>query len=349
MPKAALSPAERWDQWWQSAPAAVRPASDTGGQSRSKAQQASITRKATTALSKIYGALDREPPKVSWYDGPLDFAKALTAYADDSYFGELLDRLHMQDTAFMGYAVRMGIGPFDGNPQLLSAQTWRVMRDEALITPAKSVRVQHFSCFLWLARYFAWHDRLTTEVGPQFRTESDAWAKLARIASFGWFTADECLLAHQPTAIHINSNNRLSNTSGPALKYADGFALYALNGLRVDPRVIEDRSFLNAQMIEDERNLELRRVLLEYYGAEKYMREQGATLVAQDEYGQLFHRDLTGDEPLVMVKVRNSTAEPDGTFKDYMLRVPPHIRTPRHAIAWTFGLTEDEYEPAKQT
>jgi hypothetical protein len=55
------------------------------------------------------------------------------------------------------------------------------------------------------------------------------------------------------------------------------------------------------------------------------------------------------DEDLVMVKVVNSTAEPDGSFKDYYIRVPPNTRSARGAVAWSFGKEENEYDPAVQT
>ena len=55
------------------------------------------------------------------------------------------------------------------------------------------------------------------------------------------------------------------------------------------------------------------------------------------------------DEPMVMVEVRNSTPEPDGSRKTYFLRVPPRTQTAREGVAWTFGLTADEYVPAVET
>jgi hypothetical protein len=58
---------------------------------------------------------------------------------------------------------------------------------------------------------------------------------------------------------------------------------------------------------------------------------------------------MLGDEPLVMVKVRNSTPEPDGAYKDYFLRVPPTMRTAREAVAWTFGLEAEDYKPTQET
>ena len=50
-----------------------------------------------------------------------------------------------------------------------------------------------------------------------------------------------------------------------------------------------------------------------------------------------------------MVKVVNSTAEADGSFKDYFLRVPTTITSAREAVAWTFGKAADEYAPEVQT
>lgn len=65
----------------------------------------------------------------------------------------------------------------------------------------------------------------------------------------------------------------------------------------------------------------------------------------------LYHKVFTSsdsltDEPLVVVMVDNSTPEPDGTRQRFFLRVPPNVRTAREAVAWTFGLDEDDYNPA---
>ena len=78
--------------------------------------------------------------------------------------------------------------------------------------------------------------------------------------------------------------------------------------------------------------------------------------IAEDEFGELYRSELPGDEPLVMVKVINSTPEPDGSSKPYFLRVHPEARlllkdgfgdsqklTPLNAVASTFGLTGAEY------
>jgi hypothetical protein len=72
-------------------------------------------------------------------------------------------------------------------------------------------------------------------------------------------------------------------------------------------------------------------------------------LLNTDEYGKLWRLDQRDDEAIVMVEVVNSTAEPDGSFRDYWLRVPPTIKTAREAAAWTFDIPAKDYAPAIQT
>ena len=90
--------------------------------------------------------------------------------------------------------------------------------------------------------------------------------------------------------------------------------------------------------------------MLEHYGHDRYIVDSGAEPVQQDEAGRLWRVNMpAGDEPIAMVEVVNATAEPDGTHRTYWLRVPPHLRTAKDAVAWTFGLTGEEYRPQVQT
>jgi hypothetical protein len=68
-----------------------------------------------------------------------------------------------------------------------------------------------------------------------------------------------------------------------------------------------------------------------------------------DEFGELYRKELAGDEPLVMVCVINKTPEPDGTYKKYFLRVPPQITTAKDAVAWTFEQPTEGYTPSQET
>ncbi len=98
-----------------------------------------------------------------------------------------------------------------------------------------------------------------------------------------------------------------------------------------------------------EENAEVRRVMLERMGHERFMADLGAEPLHRDACGELFRVDLENDEPLVLVRVVNSTPEPDGKRKKYVLRVPPHIQTAREAVAWTFGVPPEMYAPIAET
>ncbi len=49
------------------------------------------------------------------------------------------------------------------------------------------------------------------------------------------------------------------------------------------------------------------------------------------------------------VEVVNGTRESDGSYKHYFLRVPPNVTTARQAVAWTYGLTAEQYRPLIRT
>jgi hypothetical protein len=156
-------------------------------------------------------------------------------------------------------------------------------------------------------------------------------------------------VCQKPTICSIDEGGRLHSDSGPALRFTDDFSAYAWHGVIVDERIIAHPETITVAEIESTSNIEIRRVLIERYGQPRYLEDTGATIRHQDEYGTLYHKVIPGDEPLAMVKVVNSTPEPDGTYKDYFLRVPPHVQTARQAVAWTFGFEEEEYLPLQET
>jgi hypothetical protein len=90
------------------------------------------------------------------------------------------------------------------------------------------------------------------------------------------------------------------------------------------------------------RNLELRLLLVDRIGFERLLDIAGSEVIAQDDFGKLWYCELRiDDEPLCVVEVVNSTPEADGTYRRYLLRVPPASRTAREAVAWTFGFDND--------
>ncbi len=174
-------------------------------------------------------------------------------------------------------------------------------------------------------------------------------ARVAEAAGWWWPYTDCVLACERPVALHRDEAGRPHRADGPCVAFPDGFALHAWRGMPVPADFSARLAGLEAGAIRNEPNAELRRVMLEHYGYERYLAESGAVPLHRDETGVLWRIEMDRDEPVVMVEVVNSTPEPDGTHRVYWLRVPPHTRTARAGVAWTFGLTPEEYDPERQT
>ncbi|APE35190.1 hypothetical protein BOX37_15940 [Nocardia mangyaensis] len=177
----------------------------------------------------------------------------------------------------------------------------------------------------------------------------DGVAAVAAQAGWWWPYAKVAVITERPLELHRDEAGRLDRGDGPALAYADGFVLHAWRGMPVTAEFLDSLRSLTPQRIREEENAELRRVMLEYYGYDRYLTESDARPLHRDETGILWRIALDGDEDVVMVEVVNSTPEPDGAYRTYWLRVPPTTRTAREGVAWTFGLGADIYEPLQQT
>ncbi len=174
-------------------------------------------------------------------------------------------------------------------------------------------------------------------------------AETARTAGWWWPYERLAIVCDRPVELHRDEQGRLHRGDGPALSHSDGFALHAWRGMPIPADFTETLAGLTAGRIAAEGNAELRRVMLENFGYDRYLTETGARPVHRDETGVLWRIELAGDEPVAMVEVINATPEPDGTRRTYHLRVPPTTRTAREGVAWTFGVTEDDYTPVRQT
>lgn len=173
--------------------------------------------------------------------------------------------------------------------------------------------------------------------------------RVARVAGWWWPFERVAILTERPVAVHRDQQGRPHCADGPALGFPDGWRMYAWHGVRVPAALFARLPHLRAKDIPAEPNAELRRVMLEFFGLERYVREAGAVRVHRDETGTLWCAEVPGDEPLMLVEVRNATPEPDGAHKVYWLRVPPWTQTAREAVAWTFGLPANDYRPLRET
>ncbi len=196
----------------------------------------------------------------------------------------------------------------------------------------------------WLSFY-----AVSREFGVEAAQRLDPLMGLARTCGWWWPFEGAAILTERPCLLHHDEQGRLHDEAGPAILYPDGWGLAFWHGVRVPRKVIEAPETLTVQDIEDEENIEARRVIIERYGEGRYLEDSGAVAILEDEYGTILRKEMSGDEPMVMVRVVNSTPDADGSRKIYHLRVPPDMTTPRAGIAWSFGMDGDAYRPELET
>lgn len=180
---------------------------------------------------------------------------------------------------------------------------------------------------------------------------------------------DFAMVCDRPSHIFVDSGDRLHRVGGSAIRWRDGFELFRWHGIAVPERLVCEPETITLVEISGERNAERRRAMLSLYGIERYLADSGAKPLegGTDDWGSLYEVRHPDGRRTLICKVVNSSPEPDGTFKDYFLRVHPELRplqrrgdrvtvvgepqalTARNAVASTFGLRGEQYAPEMES
>lgn len=172
----------------------------------------------------------------------------------------------------------------------------------------------------------------------------DAWAAGLLLYAV---SSQEIICVPRPLLSIVD--NRLHREDGCAVAWPDGKSYWFWRGIEVTRSTIEAPERLALADIRDEANQESRRIMIERMGTECFLRATRGTIIQTDECGKLWHCHVDNNDTYAIVEVKNGTPEPDGSCRRYFLRVPPAARTPRDAIAWTYGLTAAQYDVVVRT
>lgn len=120
-------------------------------------------------------------------------------------------------------------------------------------------------------------------------------------------------------------------------------------GVAITRQIAFEPWTLDPAEVMEERNAEIRRVMIERYGYDRLLdRLQAEELDRDADRGgerRLLRVEVPGDEPLVCVSVVCPS-----TGHRFVLRVPPTMRSCRQAIAWTAGFNDPGlYRPLVET
>jgi len=224
---------------------------------------------------------------------------------------------------------------------------------------------------------------------------------LAKAVGYLFLFDDLCLIIDRPAFLALDEQDAYHAHDGPAITFRDGYTRAFSHGMEIPREAVTPgvrETWLTAARIRDEENAEQRRVFLELYGTQRFIKDLGIKPIDASDYGTLYKVPFTvgpEDEPLTLLHVINSTEEyeqyeivdrahwldrdgnrhdslpgwiaPDGLpdgwryvaqkkrgigephRKEYWLRVPPTMERARQAVAWTFNLEEEQYQPVQES
>lgn len=159
----------------------------------------------------------------------------------------------------------------------------------------------------------------------------------------GWLNVyeDVVVFQHRPEIIKFDDEKRLHREDGPAIRFRDGFSIYAWHGTRIPAEWIEDKeNSLTAQVALTWPNVEQRRCACEILGWATVLKQLNSKVIDKDgdpEIGELVEVDIPeiGRERFLRVLC--------GTGREFALPVPPNMKTALEANAWTYGFDVEEF------
>jgi len=91
--------------------------------------------------------------------------------------------------------------------------------------------------------------------------------------SAGWYAMyDNCVIVqHRHSELHRNSEGRLHCETGMAVKYRDGWGVWAIGGVTVDEQIAMKPETQTVEQIRLESNAEVKRIRISRFGWDRYL------------------------------------------------------------------------------
>lgn len=166
--------------------------------------------------------------------------------------------------------------------------------------------------------------------------------------SWVWLSKDEAILVRLPLFSSGRDEQGCRHAeSGPALDFGKE-KHYEWHGVIMPAGVMENPGDITADMIRQETNVEVRRVMLVLYGMDRYLHETKARIVQEDSFGTLLEIEW-GDGAERFVRYTDVVLDETGKPKEGILPVLPEHETAHEAVAWSYGRTPETYNPVLRT
>ena len=338
--------------------------------------------RAEAAILAMYKQAGLPKPEIVWRGSPMSNVLAWASVQDsvrDSVWNRVWDRALASIGANLGDSMGASVGAsvwtgvWTGVRDSVGDSVRDSVRDSVWDSAGDSVRnsVRDSAgedsvlagawgslCGQHDAHWLGYYDFFREVVGMTKETQK-AIPLTHLVQSAGWTIPCKhiCFVSERHTTLERDDKGRLHCLAGPAVRYPDGWSIYAVHGVRVPENVVMRPEQITVTAINAERNSEIKRVMIERLGWDRWSAECGAAVIDHDDRWGTLKRG--GD--VLFLEVVNGSAEPDGSFRRYVLPVDDECRplpdpesgddefgepqklTALNAVASTYGMTGKEY------
>ena len=315
--------------------------------------------KLQNAINDAYIEIGKEKPMLIILQSPMQAMMAIkfmkhfsSKQTGESLGAQLWDQLGDQLRAQLGDQLRDQLG------DQLRAQLGDQLRDQ-LRDQLGGQKDIYDGNYLWGSQdlyWIAWYT-FSNKIGVKFT--ADQSRKLEIMQSIGfeceWWWPYEgiCFVSEKPVEINWDDRKLLHAETKAAIKYDDGYSLYAWHGTRIPEDWVIDKKSITPEIALRWGNAEQRRCACEIVGWHNILPMVNAKLIDKDsnpQYGELYevkHESLGGMRELFL-KVECGTGR---TFCIPVTNFKQNTAKEANAATygWKSGLPIEEYLPVIRT
>ena len=152
------------------------------------------------------------------------------------------------------------------------------------------------------------------------------------------------ILVRKPTIFAYDERQRFHSATGPALAYRDGQEAYAWHGTLVPSQVIRSPEELSILFWHCAPSVDVQRAIQERMP--NFVDRASGVCIDHGQRGDLYEVNLPLRDPERIARYVR-VVDPS-TGQRYDLRVPPGTTSADQAVAWTFGLAHEDYQPVQE-
>jgi internalin A len=288
------------------------------------------SKKAAAAVKAAYNALGLGVPEIIFCNNPTEAIsqfKLKKPYEDEIWPGLEQQVINALGPLILSIKLRR---QFSERPIVWEEQVCRKMKIDLRYWHRSSATVTRTYLVDALALIDFYIFSLGIVFRPEFLKVVESMKQL--LAECGWIFMfhNVCYVCSRPTKLSLDSEYRLHAEGESAIAFADGYSLYCHHGVILPEKYGQIHSDLwQAQWLLEERNAELKRILIQKIGYDRICQQlQAVELDSWQEY-TLLKIDKADVEPIYLLKM---TCPSTGHI--HALRVPPNVRSALEAIRW---------------